>query len=128
MSFGPAKLFVGQIPRTCDENYVRTLFAPFGEVLEVYIMKNKATQENKGAAFVTFADMNAAQLAIRSLDQQLSIPPQTNPLQVRQPSHGCLPGHKALAPPPPLRKQRFVQKALREVSATYGAMGFAAPL
>uniref|UniRef100_A0A7S4LI43 RRM domain-containing protein n=1 Tax=Eutreptiella gymnastica TaxID=73025 RepID=A0A7S4LI43_9EUGL len=83
MSFGPAKLFVGQIPRTCDENYVRTLFAPFGEVLEVYIMKNKATQENKGAAFVTFADMNAAQLAIRSLDQQLSIPPQTNPLQVR---------------------------------------------
>ena len=79
----PAKLFVGQIPRTCNEATIRTLFQQFGEVSEIYMMKDKSTNGHKGAAFVTFVDMAAAQMAIKHLDKQYHLAQQKKPLQVR---------------------------------------------
>jgi hypothetical protein len=42
------KLFVGQIGRTADDAELRALLEPFGSVLEVSVIKDKATGQSKG--------------------------------------------------------------------------------
>lgn len=48
--FGAAKLFVGQIPKTMTEAYLRPLFAPFGQLIEVAIIRNRQTGESRGTS------------------------------------------------------------------------------
>jgi RNA recognition motif-containing protein len=94
------KLFVGQVPSSCDEVDLRQLFSQFGHVQDVFILRDRATQRPKGAAFVTMADAAAADAAIQSLDNRHALPPQTQPLQVRVaenkgPGQGPGPRHSA---------------------------------
>ena len=35
------KLFVGQVPGSCDQSYLHELFGQYGEVAEVYILRAK---------------------------------------------------------------------------------------
>ncbi|KAJ9458358.1 RNA-binding protein BRN1 [Diplonema papillatum] len=80
---GPVKLFVGQVPGVCTEEMLQPLFAGFGTVLEVSIMRDKTTNRSKGSAWVTYADRSSAETAISLLHDQHIIPPQTNPLQIK---------------------------------------------
>jgi hypothetical protein len=49
------KLFVGQIGRNADDAELRALLEPFGGVLEVSVIKDKATGQSKGA-YVPYRD------------------------------------------------------------------------
>jgi hypothetical protein len=60
-----AKLFVGNMPRQATEEQVRALFSSHGEIEEIFIMRDKVTQESKGAAFVKFIDYDCASAAIK---------------------------------------------------------------
>lgn len=55
------KLYVGNLPYSADEDTIRDLFADYGEVTEVALIKDRDTGRSKGFAFVTFADGEAAQ-------------------------------------------------------------------
>eukprot|EP00906_Rhabdomonas_costata_P029932 RCo042277 len=95
----PVKLFVGQIPSAADEQQVKAVFEAFGKVAEVYVMRDKATGISKGAAFVTFHSREEADLAIATLHDRHTMPPQTRPLQVRYanpPSAGAAPSAPGL--------------------------------
>eukprot|EP01054_Gregarina_sp_Poly1_P000918 Gregarina_sp_Poly_1__917@NODE_1220_length_4741_cov_416_879974_g832_i0_p1_GENE_NODE_1220_length_4741_cov_416_879974_g832_i0NODE_1220_length_4741_cov_416_879974_g832_i0_p1_ORF_typecomplete_len632_score117_98RRM_1/PF00076_22/4_4e15RRM_1/PF00076_22/5_9e17RRM_1/PF00076_22/1_8e19RRM_5/PF13893_6/1_7e06RRM_5/PF13893_6/2_2e05RRM_5/PF13893_6/8e07RRM_7/PF16367_5/0_041RRM_7/PF16367_5/0_00065RRM_7/PF16367_5/2_1e06Nup35_RRM_2/PF14605_6/3_4e02Nup35_RRM_2/PF14605_6/0_0032Nup35_RRM_2/PF14605_6/0_003RRM_8/PF11835 len=78
-----AKLFVGSLPRTITEAEVRDIFATCGQIDEVFIMKDSASGQGKGCAFVKFAYKEQALHAIKLLSgmQQLSGAPR--PLEVR---------------------------------------------
>lgn len=39
---------MGQIPPTATETDVREVFSAFGEVVEVYVVRNRETGESKG--------------------------------------------------------------------------------
>eukprot|EP01079_Euglenida_sp_SAG-EU17-18_P001572 gene1572-442_t len=48
-----AKLFVGQVPAIYEEHQLRPVFAEYGQILDLAILRDKMTGQSKGAAFVT---------------------------------------------------------------------------
>lgn len=77
------KLFVGQVPAVCTEDMLRPVFQPYGDIVEIKIMRDSPGGRSKGCAWVKYATREQAQAAIDALHEQHTIPPQTNTLQVR---------------------------------------------
>ena len=42
------KMFVGQIPRSMDENDLRKMFEEYGSVYQVNVLRDKLTGQSKG--------------------------------------------------------------------------------
>lgn len=42
------KMFVGQIPRSMDENDLRKMFEEFGQVYQINVLRDKVTGQSKG--------------------------------------------------------------------------------
>jgi CUG-BP- and ETR3-like factor len=61
------KLFVGMLSRTCDEQELRNLFSQFGEIREIYMIRN-ADGSSKCVAFLRFAVRDSAVQAIEQLN------------------------------------------------------------
>jgi RNA recognition motif-containing protein len=61
-------IYVGNLSRQATEGNVRALFAQFGEVKSVKIIKDNETGEARGFAFVEMADDASAKEAIAALD------------------------------------------------------------
>jgi RNA recognition motif-containing protein len=62
------KLYVGNLPNTITEVELQEVFAPFGEIKSVNIIKDKFTGEPRGFGFVEMAEKDAATAAITELD------------------------------------------------------------
>jgi len=60
------KLFIGQIPRDKTEEDIQALFAPFGEIDSINLLKDPAGV-SKGCCFVKFKTREAASKAIHEL-------------------------------------------------------------
>ena len=56
MESDQGKLFIGGISWETDENILREYFSNFGEVLQVTVMRDKATGRPRGFGFVAFSD------------------------------------------------------------------------
>ncbi|KPI92909.1 CUGBP Elav-like family member 2 [Papilio xuthus] len=54
------KMFVGQVPRSMDENDLRQMFEEFGRVHQINVLRDKMTGASKGCCFVTFFTRKAA--------------------------------------------------------------------
>jgi cold-inducible RNA-binding protein len=63
------KLYVGNLPYETTESDLRALFAGAGQVSTVSIMRDRATGQARGFAFVEMSDIESAQRAIAQLDQ-----------------------------------------------------------
>jgi len=61
------KLFVGMLARNSNEDRVMEIFSPYGTVKEVHLLRD-ANGNSKGCGFVKYADQEAAQNAIRALN------------------------------------------------------------
>jgi cold-inducible RNA-binding protein len=61
-------IYVGNLSRQASENDVRTLFASFGEVKSVKIIKDNETGELRGFAFVEMMDREGGSEAINALN------------------------------------------------------------
>lgn len=81
------KLFVGQIPKDMTEEALRPIFADFGPIYDLTIIRDKTTGLHRGCAFLTYASRNSAEEAIEALHNKRKLPNAQNPLQV---SHGLL--------------------------------------
>ena len=42
------KMFVGQVPRSMDENDLRKMFEDFGPVFQINVLRDKVTGQSKG--------------------------------------------------------------------------------
>lgn len=49
------KMFVGQIPRSMDENEIRKMFEEFGPVFQLNVLRDKLTGQSKGNAKTSFS-------------------------------------------------------------------------
>jgi RNA recognition motif-containing protein len=63
-------IYVGNISRQASENELRALFAQFGEVKSLKLIKDQYTGELKGFAFVEMTDSASAHAAIRALESK----------------------------------------------------------
>jgi RNA recognition motif-containing protein len=64
------KLYVGNLPFETTEADLQALFEPTGEVATINIVRDRATGQARGFAFVEMRDAESAQKAIRELDKQ----------------------------------------------------------
>ena len=99
------KLFVGNIPKQCTEDYLLPFFETIGKVVELVIVRDKITHESKGSAFVWYASRTNAERAILQLNLRhvLHDPSgeQDRPLVVRKAKARAAkhaPGAPAMAP------------------------------
>lgn len=63
-----SKLFVGQLPFSRTEDDLIQLFSSVGPVMEVILLRDKKTQEKKGAAFVRYQSPHHAHQAVSALN------------------------------------------------------------
>jgi RNA recognition motif-containing protein len=61
-------LYIGNIPYSISESELTALFANFGEVTSLNIVKDKVTNRSKGFGFVDMPDDSAANAAIAELN------------------------------------------------------------
>jgi len=61
-------LFVGDLAIYCSELDLERVFAPYGNITEVKIMRSEETSRNLSYGFVKFSTMESAQNAMVSLD------------------------------------------------------------
>ena len=63
------KLYVGNLPYETTESDLQTLFEAAGQVATINIVRDRATGQARGFAFVEMSDDEGAQKAIRELDK-----------------------------------------------------------
>lgn len=61
-----AKLFVGQLPFECNEQRLKELFGAYGHVEQIHILRDSENR-SKGAAFITYSNVEEADTAIFTL-------------------------------------------------------------
>lgn len=64
------KLYVGNLPYQTTESDLQTLFESVGTVSTVSLVRDRATGQARGFAFVEMSDTEGAQRAINELDRQ----------------------------------------------------------
>jgi cold-inducible RNA-binding protein len=63
------KLYVGNLPYETTESDLQALFEASGQVASINIIRDRATGQARGFAFVEMADAAAARQAISDLDR-----------------------------------------------------------
>ena len=63
------KLYVGNLPYETSESDLQTLFETSGQVASVNIVRDRATGQARGFAFVEMSDDESARRAINELDK-----------------------------------------------------------
>lgn len=76
------KLFVGQVPRAMRHEDLTAQFAQFGELEELFIIRDQVTGMSKGCCFVRFKTRQAAEACLEALNDKVTLQGASNPLQV----------------------------------------------
>ena len=63
------KLYVGNLPYETTESDLQDLFGGIGQVNTVSVVRDRATGQARGFAFVEMSDVEGAQRAIAELDR-----------------------------------------------------------
>ena len=63
------KLYVGNLPYETSESDLQTLFETTGQVASINIVRDRATGQARGFAFVEMSDTEGARKAISELDK-----------------------------------------------------------
>jgi len=58
------KIFVGSLPWSINNDSLRDLFAPYGEITDAVVINDRQTGRSKGFGFVTFTSEEAAKAAL----------------------------------------------------------------
>ena len=84
------KLYVGNLSYEVTNESLEALFAPYGQVRSAEVIQDRDTGRSKGFGFVEMADDNAAQEAIRGLNnsQQNGRPLTVNEARPREERKG----------------------------------------
>ncbi|XP_078232604.1 CUGBP Elav-like family member 2 isoform X27 [Pogona vitticeps] len=76
------KLFIGMVSKKCNENDIRVMFSPFGQIEECRILRGPDGL-SRGCAFVTFSTRAMAQNAIKGMHQSQTMEGCSSPIVVK---------------------------------------------
>ncbi|XP_055549246.1 CUGBP Elav-like family member 2 isoform X2 [Wyeomyia smithii] len=77
------KMFVGQVPRSMDEQQLKEMFEEFGRVHQINVLRDKASGLSKGCCFVTFYTRKAALKAQDALHNIKTLVGMHHPIQMK---------------------------------------------
>ncbi|KAM6174696.1 LOW QUALITY PROTEIN: RNA-binding protein 45-like [Erethizon dorsatum] len=77
------------ISKYTPEAVLRERFSPFGEIQDIWVVRDKHTKESKGIAFIKFARSSQACRAMEEMHGQCLEPNNTKPIKVRVPGARC---------------------------------------
>ncbi|XP_058453446.1 CUGBP Elav-like family member 2 isoform X2 [Malaya genurostris] len=77
------KMFVGQVPRSMDEQQLKDMFEEFGRVHQINVLRDKASGLSKGCCFVTFYTRKAALKAQDALHNIKTLGGMHHPIQMK---------------------------------------------
>lgn len=77
------KMFVGQVPRSMDEQQLKDMFEEFGRVHQINVLRDKASGLSKGCCFVTFYTRKAALKAQDALHNIKTLVGMHHPIQMK---------------------------------------------
>jgi len=77
------KMFVGQVPRSMDEEALKDFFEQFGSVHQLNVLRDKATGVSRGCCFVTFFKRKHALDAQNDLHNIRTMPGMHHPIQMK---------------------------------------------
>jgi len=77
------KMFVGQVPRSMDEEALKDFFEQFGPVHQLNVLRDKATGVSRGCCFVTFYKRKHALDAQNDLHNVKTMPGMHHPIQMK---------------------------------------------
>jgi len=77
------KMFVGQVPRSMDEDALKDFFEQFGPVHQLNVLRDKATGVSRGCCFVTFYKRKHALDAQNDLHNVKTMPGMHHPIQMK---------------------------------------------
>lgn len=90
----PVKLFVGQVPKTMNEEEIFPTFDAFGPLKDVAIIRDKHTGLHRGCAFVTYWSSTDAERARESLHDKYMFPGAKRATQVKPAEPSVVPENK----------------------------------
>ena len=64
------KVYVGNLPFSVDDNGLKQIFEPYGEIEEAIVITNKFSGKSKGFGFVTFKEDSDAKKAISEMNSK----------------------------------------------------------
>ncbi|XP_071744894.1 CUGBP Elav-like family member 1 isoform X3 [Lepeophtheirus salmonis] len=77
------KMFVGQVPRSMNENDLKNMFEEFGPVHQINVLRDKVTGQSKGCCFVTFYSRKSALDAQNALHNIKTLDGMHHPIQMK---------------------------------------------
>jgi len=77
------KMFVGQVPRSMDEEELKEFFSEFGSVHQLNILRDKSTGVSRGCCFVTYYTRRDALEAQNRLHNIKVLPGMHHPIQMK---------------------------------------------
>lgn len=77
------KMFVGQVPRSMDEQQLKAMFEQFGRVHQINVLRDKTSGLSKGCCFVTFYTRKAALKAQDALHNIKTLDGMHHPIQMK---------------------------------------------
>jgi len=76
------KVFIGMLPHNVEEDLVKDLFSPFGEITGIFMIRTNEGLK-KGCAFVKYAQRSSAITAISNMHGQVTVEGSNRPLIVK---------------------------------------------
>ena len=77
------KLFVGQVPHTYEEKDIEPFFEKYGTLVNTRIVRDKDTKKHKGCAFVTFQNLDDAEVAIKEMHDKVKLESAKKEMQIK---------------------------------------------
>jgi hypothetical protein len=79
----PVKLFVGQVPKSMEEESMYPIFSQFGPIEKINIILDRQTGHHRGCAFVTFSNKADAEACELAFHNKYILPDGKRPVQIR---------------------------------------------
>jgi len=76
------KLFIGMISRNCEENDIRIMFSPYGQIEDCTVLRD-SNSKSRGCAFVTYLKRQSAINAIKSMHHSQTMEGCSSPVVVK---------------------------------------------
>ncbi|XP_048829057.1 CUGBP Elav-like family member 1 isoform X3 [Brienomyrus brachyistius] len=76
------KLFIGMISKKCNENDIRIMFSPYGQIEECRILRGPDGL-SRGCAFITYTARQMAQTVIKAMHQSQTMEGCSSPIVVK---------------------------------------------